>query len=141
MRKFTYIFALLIFTAPLSFAENGDSTQVTTSLDRDKQVSLEGKVSHNIVYFKLLMLNESKDGFYSMVKEHANGEFESVDVRQMVANTINSPLLYSFSDEAISDMDVTYVLYRISDETIEVQRWKYCVNEKQLCPDSMLASK
>ena len=87
------------------------------------------------------MLNESKDGFYSMVKEHANGEFESVDVRQMVANTINSPLLYSFSDEAISDMDVTYVLYRISDETIEVQRWKYCVNEKQLCPDSMLASK
>ena len=81
MKKFTYILALLIFTAPLSFAENGDSTQVTTSLERDKQVSLEGKVARNIVYFKLLMLNESKDGFYSMVKEHANGEFESVDVR------------------------------------------------------------
>lgn len=143
MKKFIYTLALIISTATVSIAGDGstDSSGVDDQFKRDVQVSLTGKYIQDMVYFNLRMLNESKDGFYSMVKEYANGEFVSVDVRQMIANTINSPLLYSFSDEEVPLEDVTYILYRISDNTVEVDRWVYCAHEKKLCDaDPLVAS-
>ena len=80
-------------------------------------------------------MNESRDGYYSMVREFKNGTFESVDIRQMVANEINQPILYCFVDKEVPGVDFTYVLIRISDSTQEVKRWNYCAETGVICPE------
>ncbi len=116
-------------------------TNEVAGMERDVQVDLTHRIHEGNIYFKLLMLNESQSGFYSMVKYFENGDYASVDVRQMVANTINQPLMYSFTDEDVPREDVTYVLYRIAEGTEEVGRWNYCSTEHTLCPDAELASR
>ena len=147
MKKFTYTLVLMLITTTLTLAGNGDKTPIkdkeapeSTVSTRDKQVSLSAKCVNNVVYLKLRMLNESKSGFYSLVREFADGTFESVGVREIVANNINTPLLYSFMDNEVPDMDVNYVLYRITDESVEVKRWNYCATNQQLCEGAVLAS-
>ena len=41
--------------------------------------------------------------------------------------------MYSFMDKDLSKVDVTYELYRISDESQLVQSWNYCADQKTLC--------
>jgi hypothetical protein len=134
MKKFTAILALLILTCSFTIEitpVNAIFTEMQ-SLERDRQVSLTAKLVSDHVYFNLKMLNESETGFYSMVREFTNGEVESVDSRQMVANTIDTPLLYSFIEEELPENDVTYVLYRIASETTVVQKWNYSSADHKL---------
>jgi hypothetical protein len=127
MKKLALVFALIGFGLSTSFAGNG-----TGNNDRDLLVSVTGKQTQDLVYFKLLMMNESTDGVYSMVKKFDDGTFESVAIRNFYANCIDAPLLYSFVDRELSDEDVTYVLYRISDGSEVVQSWRYHAEEKTL---------
>lgn len=109
-------------------------------LELDKQISISGKCAENVAYFKLLMLNESKDGVYSMVKEFDDGTKVSVGTRLINANTIDSPLMYSFVDRDLPEEDANYILYRITDETVVVKSWKYCSDEKELCINGLIAN-
>ncbi|MFT5778849.1 MAG: hypothetical protein ACI837_001806 [Crocinitomicaceae bacterium] len=133
MKKLALIVIALGLGLSTSFAGNGDKDK---SEDRDQQVSVTGKQTQDLVYFKLLMINESTDGVYSMVKKFDDGTFVSVAIRNFYANCIDAPLMYSFVDRDLSDEDVTYVLYRISDGSEVVQSWRYCADKKELCEAS-----
>ncbi len=100
----------------------------------DKIVSIKARYFENRIFFNLLVLNETKNSVYSLVREFENGSFESVDVRNGYMNQINTPLLYSFVDKEIPNVDFTYALYRISKESVVLQKWKYCYEDNQLCP-------
>lgn len=138
MKNAILIFALLFTSSTQLFAGSSsispfDSVEVQFDLKRDSMVDLSYRVIDRTVYFKLKMMNESKNGFYSMVREFKDGSFESVDIRQMVANEINQPIMYCFVDNAIPVVDFTYVLVRISDSTEEISRWSYCAETGQIC--------
>ena len=139
MKSSILIFAFLFVGLPSLYASSILTDAINDSgnpdlLKRDSMVGLSYKMVNNVVYFKLKMLNESKDGFYSMVREFSDGSFESVDVRQTNANTVNVPILYCFIDKKVPSVDFTYVLRRISNEITEVSRWDYCSVKKQVCP-------
>lgn len=149
MKNSILILAFLFVSLPALFAASNLTDPVNdlgnpNSVKRDSMVGLSCQMVNNVVYFKLKMFNESKDGFYSMVREFSDGSFESVDIRQMNANTINLPILYCFVDREIPSVDFTYVLRRMSDEITEVSRWDYCSTNKEICPvesiDNQLAS-
>lgn len=139
--KFALSF-LTILTLCFSSAHagnEGDNIDEPNQIERDKQAGISARCVQGAAYFKLLMLNESKDGVYTLVKEFPNGEKETLGVRYINANTIDSPLMYSFVDNELSDEDVIYVLYRITDETVVVRYWQYCSDEKALCSNSLIA--
>ena len=136
MKNFTAILVLLVLTCSFTFDYNSLSKQAIKKgqiIERDKQVSLTAKLVSDHIYFNLKMKNESETGFYSMVRVLPDGEIESVDTRQMVANTIDKPLLYSFVEDELPIYDVDYVLYRIASETQVVQTWSYCAADHKLC--------
>jgi hypothetical protein len=110
---------LMLSTLSLT-AGNMDSLKLETK--RDVQVELSARVIEGEVYFKLLMLNESKPGFYSLVKEYADGTFESVGLKEIGVNTINQPLMYCFVDKSKS-IPVKYKLSRISNEVETLKTW------------------
>ncbi|MFT6503199.1 MAG: hypothetical protein ACJASQ_003332 [Crocinitomicaceae bacterium] len=139
MKNTIIILVLLFINSPALFAGSSSVDPSNTfgnpgTIARDSLVDISYKMINNKVYFKLTMINESKDGFYSMVREFGDGRVESVDIRQMNANMINVPLLYCFVDEEIPSVDFTYVLRRISDEVTEVSRWNYCSTNDEICP-------
>lgn len=136
MKKIFFVLALLIGSTLGLYAQDASA-----SVERDQMVSLDGTYRNGVVFFKLLMKNETGNGFYSMVKYHANGEYTSVGVRSITANTIDQPLLYSFTDKDINREEVTYVLVRITDKKEEVGRWKFFPAEGTLCPDEVLAER
>jgi hypothetical protein len=143
MKNALIIFALLFTSSTPLFAGSSfpsDSVDVQFNLKRDSMVDLTYRLIDRSVYFKLKMLNESQNGFYSMVREFNDGSFESVDIRQMVANEINQPIMYCFVDKAIPVVNFTYVLMRISNETEEVSRWSYCAETGQICEEFMKQS-
>lgn len=132
MKTIALFFAVAVLGLSTAFTDNTNTT-IDEPIEIDKQVSLTGKYMNDVVYFKLLMLNESKDGVYSMVKKFKDGTMESIGIRYFHANSINVPLMYSFMDKDLSKVDVTYELYRISDESQLVQSWNYCADQKTLC--------
>ncbi|MFT6243740.1 MAG: hypothetical protein ACJA0U_002195 [Salibacteraceae bacterium] len=139
MKNTIIILALLFINSPALFAgsssvDPSNSFGDTGTIKRDSMVDISYKMINNKVYFKLTMINESKDGFYSMVREFGDGRFESVDIRKINANMISIPLLYCFVDEEIPSEDFKYVLRRISDEVTEVSRWDYCSTNYEICP-------
>lgn len=136
MKAIINILTILFLSVPMfSFAHNGEPEDGKEINSRDQQVELTWAVAEDRLYFKLNMLNESKDGFYALVKlDQTNGEFESIDITQMTANTINKPIMYSLVDKNIPDEDAVYVLYRVTDDKEEVQSWRYCSQERSLCP-------
>ena len=139
MKNTILIFGFLFIGLPVLFASSNITDSINdggnpNSLKRDSMVSLSYKLVNDVAYFKLKMINESKDGFYTMVREFSDGSFESVDVRQMNANMINIPLLYCFVDKELPSVDFTYVLRRMSDEITEISRWYYCSANDEICP-------
>ncbi|NRA12579.1 MAG: hypothetical protein HRT57_11550, partial [Crocinitomicaceae bacterium] len=113
-----------------------DPTDIPVVSQRDSMVELSFRMIESNIYFKLKMLNETKNGYYSMVRVFEDGSSESVDIRQMVANEINQPILYCFTDEEVPTVDFTYVLVRITAEYKEVKRWNYCATTKLICPQN-----
>lgn len=140
MKNSLIIFALLVIGSPSLFAgsnsiSSNDPVDLQSSSKRDSIVDLSCRMLDKNIYFKLKMMNESRDGYYSMVREFKNGTFEPVDIRKMVANEINQPILYCFVDKEVPGVDFTYVLIRISDSTQEVMRWNYCAETDVICPE------
>ncbi len=119
--KNTLLSIILLISVSLT-AGNMDSLKKETK--RDIQVELSARVIEGNVYFKLLMLNESKPGFYSLVKEYADGTFESVGLKEIGVNTINQPLMYCFVDKSKS-IPVKYTLSRISHEVETLKTWDF----------------
>lgn len=151
-KKVHLLFALLVLIAvpqvyavtdPTTPVNSSDSTEIPRSESAEEIVSITGKSRSELVYFKLLIKNESKASVFSMVREYPNGEFESVEVKFGVVNRINTPILYTFLDRDVPDRDFTYVLYRITDTSEVLKKWDYCSNEKELCehPSEMIALK
>lgn len=121
LKSIATVFALL--TSVLGIASNNDT--LTNELPRDVQVNLTARVYEGKVYINLTMLNESKPGVYSLVKTYDDGSFESVSLKDVGVNTINRPLLYSFSDNPLESKPYSYVLVRISHSAEVVGTW-YC---------------
>ena len=103
---------------------------------RDTLISVTARHYENSNYFQLKMLNESKAGFYSMVRIYADGTIESVAIKSITVNTINQPLLYCFADKKTPNVNFTYALYRISDKNEIVQLWHYHAAEKTIVKHS-----
>ncbi len=113
------LFAILLFSMTM---RAGEKDTLNVEVERDIQVDLSVRVIEGNVYFKLLMLNESKSGFYSLVKENVDGTMESVGVKEIGVNTINQPLMYCFVDKNVTSL-VSYRLVRISQEVESVKTW------------------
>ncbi len=127
--RFYLMYIICLLYSPLTFAEYveicSDSTKQKGNESIEEVVSITGKSNSNVVYFKLLIKNEKKASVYSMVKEFKNGMFESVQVQYGVPNSINTPIMYTFRDPEAPEEDCTYALYRISDGSEVMQKWKF----------------
>lgn len=136
------VLSLIISPALFGETETTDPTikSETTTIERDKLISVTGRHYENSNYFKLKMLNESKAGFYSMVRIYPDGRIESVEIKNITVNTINKPLLYCFVDKQTPNVDFTYALYRISNENEIVQLWNYYAAEKTIMKYSEVTS-
>jgi hypothetical protein len=138
MRIKNILFAIVIsmFFSPVCHGEKETTDPAkkseATAIERDKLISVTGRHFENNNYFKLKMLNESKAGFYSMVRIYPDGKIESVEIKNITVNTINKPLLYCFVDKQTPNVDFTYALYRISSENEIVQLWNYYAAEKTI---------
>lgn len=136
---------MLLVCSTTVLGQNTDNLSDTLVQSEDEYieevVSLTGKVSNNLVYFKLLIKNEDKSSIYSMVREFENGKFESVGIQYGVMNKIDTRLMYTFVDRNVPNEDFTYTLYRISDESEMMKRWDYCSKSGQLCeiPKELIA--
>ncbi|MEJ6524623.1 MAG: hypothetical protein QNL65_10660 [Opitutales bacterium] len=144
MKKLILIQFILFLGTTQVFSTELNTNEVKNPYDHgkleiaEKQVSVDARIIKDQVYFRLVMLNEEKESAYSLVREYENGIFESVELNFGHKNEINLPLLYCFVDEEIPTVDFTYTLYRISDETKIIQKWKYCANEKEICSSEHL---
>jgi len=140
MKTTASFLAILFLCFSTAFAAKEDNIlDGPPQLERDKQIGLSGRVVQDAAYFKLIMLNESKDGIYTLIKEYENGEKETLGMRHINANTIDSPLMYSFVERELPEEDVSYVLYRVTDETVVVRTWKYCSDEAAFCNNGLIA--
>jgi len=110
------------------FSITKDSAGIEMS--RDIMVDMSARVHTGTVYFNLSMLNESKPGVYSLVKQFEDGSFVSVGIKEIGVNTINQPILYSFKDAPLETKPHSYLLVRISNDSEVVGKW-YC----SYCPD------
>jgi hypothetical protein len=126
-----------LLTASASYAETEDSLK--KEQNRDVLVELSAKVYGGNVYFKLLMLNESKPGIYSLTREYADGSIESVGIKSIAVNTINQPIWYSFVDKS-ETRPVSYRLVRVSNEVEVVSIWHCSEIENGICLDKTLAT-
>ena len=79
MKTIALFFAVAVLGLSTAFTDNTNTT-IDEPIEIDKQVSLTGKYMNDVVYFKLLMLNESKDGVYSTVKKFKGGTMESIGI-------------------------------------------------------------
>lgn len=143
MKTALLIFALFVTGSPSLLAGSNsvspvDPVNVESGIKRDSLVDVSYRMIDSAVYFKLLMMNDSKDGYYSMIRVFDDGRFESVDIRQMIANEINQPILYCFVDKALPLVDFTYILLRIADNTEEIKRWSYCAETGNICDEPTL---
>lgn len=129
---------LTIFTALLLYVSicAGQKDYLNSEIQRDIQVELSTRVIEGEIYFKLLMLNESKPGFYSLVKEYADGTFESVEMKEIAVNTINQPLMYCFADKSKS-APTKYKLLRISNEVEYIKTWHCSELGEGICVDEI----
>lgn len=128
------LMTLMILVSSAVLAGSKDS--VETDLERDVMVSLTGEVYNGNVYFNLLMLNESKPGVYSLVKQCADGTLESIGMKDIGVNTINEPLLYSFVDKSTDTAPVSYRLIRISFEVETIMVWNCGKTDQGICLDA-----
>jgi hypothetical protein len=134
--KTTIMKTLTIFTALIISVSicTGQKDSLNSEIQRDIQIELSARVIEGQVYFKLLMLNESQPGFYSVVKEYADGTFESVEMREIAVNTINQPLMYCFVDKPKS-LPAQYKLLRISNEVEYIKTWLWSELGNGICVD------
>jgi basic membrane lipoprotein Med (substrate-binding protein (PBP1-ABC) superfamily) len=114
------------------------SPEASSEENRDVLVDLTAKVHEGNIYFNLSMVNESKPGVYSMVKMYKDGSFESLGMKEIAVNTINKPILYSFTDKSVGDASVTYKLVRISSETEIVKTWNCSEVANSICLEEAL---
>ena len=132
------LFFFTAFVSLTALAGNNDTLK-TDSPKRDILESVTARVYDNSVYFNLVITNESKPGFYSLVKVFDDETTESVEIKNIFVNILNQPLLYSFKDKNLSNKPVTYMLIRISFDTEIVQTWKcndlsgyFCIEKNKI---------
>lgn len=97
----------------------------TEDIQRDVVVDLNAKVYGSKAYFNLVMLNESKNGVYSLVRFNSDSTLVSIGLIDAVPNKINQKLVYSFHDDELPNSDAQYVLYRLGDTSEQLITWKY----------------
>lgn len=134
MKTIKYILVAVILT----FVRTNQANVVNTvtdvnaeTLKRDVLIDIKEYVVEEHAYINLRMLNESKEGVYTLVKSDENGKAELVDSKEIAVNTINKPVLYSFKEAELENKDCEYTLYRISRSVEVVQSWCYCVEQKE----------
>jgi hypothetical protein len=126
MKNITAILTLLILSSFTSqYNTNGEIIPVVSKIERDKQLNLNAKILMDKLYINLKMLNESETGVYLIIRKFPDGTIEYVDSRQMLENTINTPILYSFIEKCLPTQNVEYILYRDALESNIVQKWEY----------------
>ena len=145
------VLILILFSLSLSPAFSNINEPENGLFENEKQVgktdvtlNASANLTNGITYFELSVLNESKEGFYALKREYTDGRFVSVQFSKINTNTDNSPVIYHFKDEKISQEDFTYVLLRIVPESREfevIKRWDYCYDKNEICPMDDLAAK
>jgi len=127
MKNIAAILTLLILTSSFTsqYNTNGAIIPVVSKIARDKKLNLTAKILMDKLYFNLTMLNESKTGVYLIIRKFPDGTIEYVDSRQMLENTTNTPILYSFIEKCLPAQNVEYILYRGALESTIVQKWEH----------------
>ena len=143
--RFYLLLLICFFCSPIVLAgsldNHTDSLVQNGNENTEEVVSITGKSKQNVVYFKLLIKNENKASFYSMVREFSNGDFESVQIQNGVENNINTPIMYTFRDCTTPVENCTYTLYRISDGSEVMKKWSYNYDSGELSelPNELVA--
>jgi len=127
MKNITAILTLLILTSSFTsqYNTNGEIIPVVSKIERDKQLNLTAKILMDKLYINLTMLNESETGIYLMIRKFPDGTIEYVDSRQILENTINTPILYSFIEKCLPTQNAEYIVYRGALESTIVKKWEY----------------
>jgi len=112
-----------------------DSTE-KSSLKTNVYISLTVRVLNDKAYFNLVMMNESKNGDYSLIRHNQDGSVTSIGLKRIIKNNINLPIQYSFVDKDLSDDYAFYELIRITNEVEHVQRWSYDIEGKNISKET-----
>lgn len=123
--------ASLLFVAAASFSFAGGSEKDDANCAPSLNATV--KVVGDQVYFNVYMLNETKTGFYSLVKHGENEELISVGLKECAPNKLNTPILYSFKDVNTTGKPTRYELVRINPTSKPdyLAEWTITAGEKE----------
>ncbi len=130
-----------IFFMSVPVVSNNDLILENDSSLTEKIIEISARSISDRNYFKILIQNEEESSVYSLVREYANGEFESVDLKFGHKNNINQPIWYSIVDKDVPCRDFKYTLYRITATAQVLKQWDYNSETNELCevPEDVIA--
>lgn len=137
MSKKTILLLAILVSGSMALASgNGTEEVVNEEVSvTDFVVSAQATVIENKAYVNIKMLNETKQGAYSLVRFNCDGTVTSIGLKDATPNTINQPLMYCFVDEELACEEASYVLVRIGAESEVIQTWTYNPDLKIIVAD------